>query len=98
MKIKRRYLFPLLYVLADASSILFLSSAFAVPPLLSALSVPSNLVMGMVSRTFGGPSDPIYFGYFVGAGTILQMFLLGYIWELLVEKVHKLLNRKPAAA
>lgn len=93
---KRRYLLPLLYIVADALSMMFLNIAPVIPVFLATLSVPCGFVMGVVSRTFGVPTDPAYFAYFVGMGTILQMFLLGVVWELLVDKIRKLGDRKPA--
>ena len=94
---KRRYLFPLLYIVADALSMLFLHIAPVVPVFLSTLSVPSSYVMQIVSGTFGAPTDPAYFAYFVGVGTILQMFLLGVVWEILVDRIRTLSDRKRAA-
>jgi hypothetical protein len=80
---------------ADAFSLLFFP---AIPILMSSFSIPSSFVMRIVSRTIGIPSDPAYFAYFVVLGTILQMFLLGLAWELLVDKISKLIyrNRVPA--
>ena len=98
IRIKRRYLFPLLYVVVDAFSILLLDGPPAIPVFISALSGPSIFLMRVVSRTFSGASDPACFAYFVVAGTILQMFVLGIAWELLVDRVAKLFSRKPAVA
>lgn len=98
MKVKRRYLFPLLYVLGDAFSILFLELAPAIPVFFATLSVPSNFVLQTVSRAFGGPSDPTYFAYAAGVGTILLMFLLGFVWELLIDVMRKLFSRNRVAA
>ena len=95
---KRRYLFPLLYIATDAFSMLFFNISHVIPVLISLPSVPSSFVMRIVSRTLNAPTDPAYFAYFVVMGTILQMFLLGLVWELLVDKIHKLLDRKPVAA
>jgi len=94
---KRRYLFPSLYIVADASSMLFIGVP-AIPLLISSLSIPSSLVVGIVSRTIGVPADPTYFAYFVVMGTILQIFLLGLAWEFLVAKIQKLFDRKRVVA
>jgi len=95
---KRRYLFPLLYIVADASALLWLNVIPVIPFLISSVSIPSGFVMQFISRTLHTPTDPTYFAYFVGVGTILQMFLLGLVWELLVDKIQKLSVRKPVAA
>lgn len=95
---KRRYLFPLLYIIADASALLWLNAVPMIPFLITSLSAPSGFIMRIVSRTLNTPTDPAYFAYFVVMGTILQMFLLGLVWELLVDKIRKLLARKRVAA
>ena len=91
---KRRYLFPLVYIVVDAFALLFFNTAYEGP----SLSIPSIFVMRIVSRTIGIPTDPTYFAYLVGVGTILQMFLLGLALELLAGKIHKLLDRKRVIA
>lgn len=83
--------------MADAISLLFLNVSPIIPFLISSLSAPSSFVMGIVSRTLNLPTDATYFAYFVGVGTIIQMFLLGLSWELLTGKIQGLLNRKYAA-
>ena len=95
---KRRYLFPLLYIIADAFAMLWLNLTPIIPVLISSLSIPSSFVMRIVSRTLNASIDPTYFAYFVGAGTILQMFLIGLVWELFVDKIHSLVDRKRLAA
>jgi len=96
IEMKRRYLFPLIYILADAFSLLFINFP-GIRMLISSLSIPSGWVMVTISRTIGIPTDPTYFAYFVGVGTILQMFLVGLLWELLVERIRKLSDRKGLA-
>jgi len=93
---KRRYLFPLVYIVADAFSLLFINF-LGIPMLISSLSIPSGWVMVTISRTIGVPTDPTYFAYFVGVGTILQMFLVGLLWELSVDKIQNLVHRKHIA-
>jgi len=93
IKMKSRYLFPLVYVVADAFSILF----FPHMALLLSLSAPSGFVMRVVSKTLNAPTDPTYFGYVVGVGTILQMFLLGLLFELLLGARRKLFDRNCVA-
>lgn len=68
-----------------------------IPFLISSLSLPSSFVMQFVSRTIHTPADPNYFAYLVGVGTILQMFLLGLVFEFLVDKISKLLGRNRVA-
>lgn len=95
---KRRYLFPLLYVIADAFAMLFLSVSPLIPSLISSISFPSSFILRIVSRILNAPSDPAYFAYFVGVGTILQMFLLGLVFELLANKIRTLVDRKRVVA
>ena len=100
---KRRYLFPLVYIALDACLWLFASVRVPIidfpliPILISGLSIPSGFVMQFVTRTFGFPTDPAVFSYFVGLGTILQMYLLGLLWELLVSGVQRLVSRRRSA-
>lgn len=90
---KRRYLFPFIYIVANACTLL-IALNFS---LIYVLSVPSGFVMQNVTRTIGFPRDPVVFSYFVGVGTILQMYLLGLLWELLVWSVEKLFARRRVA-
>src|SRR5262249_15188142 len=90
---KRRYLFPLLYIALDAC--LWLSPWTLIAYV---LSIPSIFVMMFITKTIGFPRDPAVFSYFVVVGTILQMYVLGLLWELLVWSVEKLVRRKRVAA
>jgi len=94
---KRRYLFPLLYIVADASALLFINIP-PIPLLISKLSIPSSFVMRIILKITGIPTDLTYVEYFVVLGAILQIFLLGLGWELLVNGIQKLVNRNRVAA
>jgi hypothetical protein len=89
---KSRYLFPLVYIVTDAISLLFINVPM-VPILVSSLRLPSSFVLEIISRTIGVPTDPAYFAYLVGVGTILQIFLLGLLWGLSVDKIRKFSQR-----
>ena len=90
---KRRYVFPLIYIVLDAC--LWLSPWTLIT---FGLSIPSVFAMQLVTRTTGYPRSWAVFSYFVVVGTILQMYVLGLLWELLVWSVTKLVRRGRTAA
>lgn len=91
-------MFPLVYILVNSFAMIWFNVSPWNNHLASLISIPSSIIMQFVSRTFHTPTDPAYFAYFIGVGTILQMYLLGLGWEFLVGKAEKLFNRKRAAA
>jgi hypothetical protein len=83
---KSRYLFPLIYVVVDACRLLFVST-LGKGSLVDTLMMPSGYLMQTVTLSIGAPRDPAVYAYFVGVGTILQMYLLGLVWEIFVDKI-----------
>lgn len=87
MKLKKRFLFPLIYIVLFALS-------FVVPRLGDVLfvfceSLISILFLG-ITIAIGGPKAVhdlvgIDLYYLVILGTIIQFFLLGYLWDITVE-------------
>jgi len=79
MKMKKKYLFPLIYI------VLFLLS-FSVPFLTEILIMYLGffvvlIVLGL-TIAFDLPKDGIYIIVF---GTVLQFFLLGCLWDYIAE-------------
>jgi hypothetical protein len=77
---KKRYLFPAVYAAVLGASFLF-SPLFYV---LFVLSMPMIIVMHSLSLMLSGPRDTTYF-VFVGA--ILQYFVLGLLFDKIVERL-----------
>jgi hypothetical protein len=81
---KKRYLFPIVWIVVEISS-------YVLPvlfPVVYLFSIPSMIIVNPLVRALDGPIDTYYFVVF---GTILQAFLLGYLWDLMTEK---LINKK----
>jgi hypothetical protein len=77
---KKRYLFPLMWLLIEIS-ILVIPVLF---PIAYIFSIPSMLIVNLISDSLGGPVDTYYLVVFV---TFIQFFLLGYLWDFIVEKI-----------
>lgn len=87
MKLRKRFLFPLIYIA-------LLALSFVVPKLGEVLfvfceSLVSILVL-TITIAIGGPKAfhdllGIDLNYLVIIGTIIQFFLLGYLWDITAE-------------
>ncbi len=78
---KKRFLFPLIYLI-------LLGISFVIPfvfPVFFLLTVPSILIVNLISDAMGGPVDTTYF---VFLGGVLQFFLLGYLWDWIAHKIN----------
>ena len=78
---KKRYLFPLVYIMLFALSFLF-------PKLGDILlvffeSVVALIILGITLLVFDDPRDTYYL---VILGTIIQFFLVGFTWDKIEEK------------
>lgn len=80
MRMKKRYLFPVVYIILVALSFVIKSEG-----LLILLNAPMILLMLGIEISLD-----IQFGdgfYFVILGGIMQFFLLGYLWDFIAEKI-----------
>lgn len=76
---KKRYLLPVIYLLLVTASLL-------IPALYYVLFIAEAIVaiiMLAIPIYFNGPRDTTYF---VIAGTVVQFFLIGYLWDKISEK------------
>ena len=77
---KKRYLFPLIWLALEVS-ILVVPVLF---PVVYILSIPSLLIVNLISDSLGGPVDTYFL---VVLGSFIQFFLLGYLWDFLTGKI-----------
>jgi hypothetical protein len=79
-KMKKRYLFPLIYIL-------LLALSFAIPKLSDVLFVFCESIMAFIilyiSIAFDGPVDTTYI---VILATVVQFFLIGCFWDYIANK------------
>lgn len=79
-KLKKRYLFPLIFLL-------ILGLSFLIPPLFGVifiLGLPSAILIDSISNSVGGPKDT---SYLILIGDLIQFFLIGYGWDHVSQKV-----------
>lgn len=93
MSIKKRFVLPLIYIA-------LLGVSFIIPKLGEVLFVFCESIVGLIvlgiTIALGGPKAThdligIDVNYIVIFGTIIQFFLLGYLWDVIAEKIR---NRK----
>jgi hypothetical protein len=77
---KKRYIFPLVWLVIELS-------IFIVPvlfPVVYIVSIPSMLIVNSISRSLNGPVDTYYL---INLATLIEFFLLGYLWDLIAAKI-----------
>jgi hypothetical protein len=77
---KKRYIFPLVCLVIELS-------IFIVPvlfPVVYIVSIPSMLIVNSISRSLNGPVDTYYL---INLATLIEFFLLGYLWDLIAAKI-----------
>lgn len=76
---KKKYLFPILYLLLEAVSLV-------ITPLFDIAFVLSMPAMLIFNRNSGNSSGPLDTTYLVMGTTVIQFFVLGLIWDFVSAK------------
>lgn len=82
LNMKKRYLFPIVWVM-------LLALTYILPilfPVTYVLSIPSIEIVNPISRALNGPTDTTYL---VVLGTIIQFFIIGYLWDIIAENLRR---------
>ena len=77
---KKRYLFPIAWVILEVM-VFILPVLF---PVVYIFSIPSMVIVNLIFRLSDGSTDTTYI---VILGTIVQFFLIGYLWDFIAEKI-----------
>ena len=85
MKLKKRFLFPLIYLVFLTLCWIGYGVFDVILFVLIILTLPTNLVYTALSYIIDLPRDGLYFVLF---GAILQFFIIGYLYDVIAEYFH----------
>lgn len=80
---KARYLFPIIYIAADAASLLLISFR----PIFRLITYFPTIPLRYIFSFLLNILNPPQIEYFVIGGTLLEFFLLGLCVELIAKKI-----------